>query len=174
MGSPLCASPILPGCAVHQTFSVGESRIFPLPSSPNSSSGSYHTHPPRIPWGWDTSSWSWAVQEIFLSAVRGGGQARTTDAGDLLRASLPPLLSVGPCRCARGVSFLLDTPGRSWSILLWFSRARAVPFQPQALKADRQSLLCRSSLSLWFRSSALVSGTFSFGLPSRDTWPQAS
>jgi hypothetical protein len=30
------------------------------------------------------------------------------------------------------------------------------------------------SLSLQLRSSALVSGNFSFGLPSRDTWPQAS
>ena len=31
-----------------------------------------------------------------------------------------------------------------------------------------------SSLPLRLRNSALVSGTFSFGLPSRDTWPQAS
>ncbi len=92
-GYLLCASPACPTCpdhAIHLTSSAWESWISLQLSSPDPSSSSCHTHLRRIPWGWDTSSWSWIARETPPFVVREGAGARP---GYLRFPPVPPSAS---------------------------------------------------------------------------------
>ncbi len=71
-----CAYPTLLGDVSHPVSLAEGNRIFLPSSSPDSSSDNCRIHLPKIPRGWDTSSWHWASQGTPPSVVQGGVDAR--------------------------------------------------------------------------------------------------